>query len=155
MSAVVFMRNTDDKNVVHKEPSKKIYGTTNVVPVQIVEPCTLQNPRLMVSKEFLESGDINYFWLSDFNRYYFIQTTSLLNNGMIEVTGKLDPLYSWADYIDNIQTLIERQEYVFNPYLQDEGIIARIDRNIETQNIGSVGGQATGTHIALTTTGGV
>ena len=37
----------------------------------------------------------------------------------------------------------------------DKKIVSRIDRSIKMINLGTVGGNATGTHITLTTTGGV
>ena len=63
---------------------------------------------------------------------------------------------SFRPYLINLYTTVERQESAdkCNPYIEDTNVVARIDRQYVKKQIGSVGGNATGTHICLTVTGG-
>ena len=76
---------------------------------------------------------------------------------MTKLYCHVDVLMSNAAWVRSLYALVKRQESkdLCNKYIEDNEVITRIDRQIVKKQIGSVGGNATGTHICLTVTGGV
>lgn len=95
----------------------------------------------------------NYFVIPEWNRRYFVTSRVVGNNNLLHISGKVDSLSTYADYIRRKNTLILRQENVWNPYIQDNELPVRTERIIEYQKVGSVGNPK-GQNIILTVSGG-
>ena len=151
-----FFKNYSDNNVVSKHLEHLAYGADNIVDVKITKDCSFTRPILLLGSANFDFSNCNYLFLDTFNRYYYIEDIEISNNGMIYLHCRVDPLMSFRIYLMNLYTTIERQESVglCNPYIEDTNVVARIDRQYVKKQIGSVGGNATGTHICLTVTGG-
>lgn len=157
MAKLTFFQNYSNKNVVNKELVHYTYGNNNIVPCQIVYPCSLESPIFELGSTYFDNRKCNYLYCDILQRYYFIDDVELMNNGIVRLHCSVDVLKSFETDIRGIYTVIERQESKTNcnPYIPDTQIVGRIDRHIQKYNVGQVGGNATGTHIVLTTTGGV
>lgn len=157
---LTMFKNSSPKNEARKVEqgllTHLIYGDNNQVPCDVVRPCAIDEPVFILGSQYFDFNQCNYLYCDTFNRYYFINKPVLLNNGMIELHCTSDPFYSFIDGIRGIQTIVERTEDTtkVNPYIPDNEIMGRVDREFIKKKIGTVGGQATGTHIALTVTGG-
>lgn len=56
------------------------------------------------------SLDFNYFYISEFGRYYNVTSRSLIPGKHILLTGESDPLESFAASISNLDVLVVRAE---------------------------------------------
>ena len=138
-----------------REDPKKVNKDVGVqiaaLKCDIVEPCSLTNPKLILSSPNVDVSETNYFYLDGFNRYYYIRNMNLLRNNRVEIEGEVDVLKSFAGGINGLVTLVTRQEYVYNGDLVDDEIVPRIRRQIKKKVIGNVGNTIS---YALTVTGG-
>lgn len=66
-----------------------------------------------------QNASANYFWLSYYNRYYFITETTWLGNNLIEVTGEVDPLATYRSQILERSVYVERAAVGFNKRIPD------------------------------------
>lgn len=80
---VTFYETTSENKTVNKF----LRNTIELQNVNIKEPCDILNPILIVSN--VDVLERNYFYIADLHRYYFITKAVLLNNGIIEVHGKV------------------------------------------------------------------
>ena len=153
---ITLFQNLSPKNMAHKTTLHVLYGDSNKVPVDVVAPCSVTNPTFRLGSANFDFSKTNYLYCDAFARYYFIDDTVIQNNGIVEIHCSVDALSSFLGQILELSTMIERQENkaICNPFIPDNLIVGRVDREIVKKNIGPVGGQASGTHIVLTTTGG-
>ena len=157
--SIIFYTNYSDDDVVNKNLVPMRYGTNNIVPCRLVYPCSMDRP-IAEFGTHLDRNTINYFYLENFNAYYKIVDLTILPNGITRITGEIDALMTARNYILAKRCLVDRYEFVNEisqnyGLLPDNEIVSRIDRTIQQKKIGDVGGNATGTHICLTTTGGL
>lgn len=73
----------------------------------------VDNPTLLLDYSSL---DFNYFYITEFSRYYNVTSRSLEQGSHIRVTGQSDPLESFAAQIGAIPVLVTRAE---DPALRD------------------------------------
>ena len=66
--------------------------------------------------------DANYMYISEFGRYYFIQDITISVTGLYQITAIVDVLMSWKVNILNLNAFVERNEFEFDEYLQDESM---------------------------------
>lgn len=157
MSNITLFQNSSPKNDMNKQLTHLLYGNDNIVPCDIVHPCSIENPVFRLGSDNFDFRHCNYLYCDTFERYYFINDVNVLNNGMVELQCSVDVLKSFEAGILNLYTVVERQEDVknCNKFIPDPMIVGRLDRQVvKPPKIGDVGGHATGTHIVLTTTGG-
>lgn len=83
------------------------------------------------------TSNVNYCYIADYGRYYFVDTPTLLTGGEILLSCEIDVLSSWTQYVNNITTLIERQEFINSPLVSDNKYILRNDRYIDRYVVGS------------------
>lgn len=156
MYRLTFFQNSSDNNVVDKKLTHLGYGTNNIVNIHITEDCSFSEPVFLLGNIKFDFQHCNYLYSADFERYYYIEDIVLKNSNMLELHCRVDVLMSFSSYIKKLKTIVERQELLdnCNPHIPDNEVVGRIDRQIVKTNVGMVGGNATGTHICLTTTGG-
>lgn len=159
MSRLTFFQNSADNNIVDKTNylTHLGYSDDNIVKADIVDDCSIKTPVFLLGSFPFDFSHCNYLYCSDFGRYYYINDVVVKNNGMTELPCSVDVLMTYASGIRDLYTIVERQEQVdnCNPYIVDDLVIGRVDRQIEKKSLpNSVGGNATGNHIVLTVTGG-
>ena len=96
---------TDGDNVINKTLQfKKEY------PIKFKEQTSITSPiiALQVGNE-LNILDCNYCYVSEFNRYYFIQDIQVVNKNMYRLTLDCDVLESFKDDILNSYVKINRK----------------------------------------------
>lgn len=103
----------------------------------------VDNPTLLLNYSSL---DFNYFYISEFGRYYNVTSRSLEQGKHIRVTGQSDPLESFSVQIGSIPVLVTRAEdpALRNPDLADNAIPIvsdiQLDKVIGEEVIGSGNG---------------
>ena len=143
---VTFFTNTSDNAYCGKNITP-LY-TTNC---DVVTPCTLLEPVFTVN-DTPQLANANYCFIPQFNRFYYV-TITYESHGICTVNCSVDVLQSFENYIRGLYTLIERQEFVFSPYILDGELLTRVDRKLTYKKLGSIGNPS-GAYIALTVTGG-
>lgn len=114
---VIFYINKSDNNVIKKNIKK-----LKTLNVDLKMPCTVEKPVLKISDITLDGNiaNFNYFYISDFGRYYYVDTKILQSGGVIEVSGNVDVLMSNADDILNLYAYVDRQENKHSAWITDE-----------------------------------
>jgi hypothetical protein len=101
---IYFYLNTDEPNKVNKtlDEGYHIEGTLR-------ESCRIENPSILIEDD-IDINDYNYFYIPDFNRYYFRTEFEVIRNGLIRVSGRTDPLMSFKTDIMNFDVILDHSE---------------------------------------------
>lgn len=94
------------------------------------DSCSITAPTFTLETNSLPVN-VNYFYVVEYDRYYFVDTIVLNINGLYEIHGSVDVVESFKTEILNLTGIIERQENVYDMYLADP--IFRTDQNTHTQ----------------------
>lgn len=62
----------------------------------------------------------NYVYIADFERYYYVKSMKAQAGNFIELELAVDACMSWLTNLRNQQCVVDRQEKVWNTYLNDE-----------------------------------
>lgn len=146
MQVMIGVTNSDTRNTNKPFTVKKRCNIVNKEPVDLLHPCFSVNG-------FSGYADCNYLYIPVFKRYYFITKREIDNYNMLWIEGMPDDLSNWWSYLKNINCLIERQEFVWNPFIQDTLLPVRTERQISFKKIGNIGNPK-GQNIVLTVGGG-
>ena len=104
-----------DKRTVNKTLSSVMDSTA-----EIWGDCDLLSPSLLLNVP--PGVNFNYLQVLDapFNgRYYYVDTITLMQNGIRRVTCSIDVLMSYKSDIKKETAVIERQEFESNAYMPD------------------------------------
>ena len=69
-------------------------------------------PNLLIVNGTGAIANNNYAYITDYNRYYFVDSVTVGRNGMYIVQLSVDVLMTYADAIKNINATISRQENI-------------------------------------------
>lgn len=75
---------------------------------------------------------MNYMYIQEFARYYFITETTLDNGGAVIINGKVDPLMSYASEIKGLICNVVRQENSGITDIVDNQLTLTPKKEIET-----------------------
>lgn len=97
MIDVTLYNNSSDNNVLSKT-------ITQVSSIQcaLKKETELINPTLIITGDNIEST-VNYAYIQDFGRYYFVRNKRQLSNGIMELDLHVDVLMSFSTEIGNSQ----------------------------------------------------
>lgn len=125
---------------VSDSPKKLEKNLTNVIGTARALAPTGQinvlNPTVSVAWDTVNGNRIisaNYAYIDTFNRYYWI-TCGIDTAQRIVVSGKVDYLMSWADYIKNCPCTVIRNENIGINYVVDKQLPLDTSR-FDTQGI--------------------
>lgn len=91
------------RNKVNKNPSFE-YTTSGTLRSE----CDLINPVILVKCNSLENfAQFNYMYIADFKRYYYVSFRSV-REGIAEIHGHVDVLFTYKDQILNNTGLVLR-----------------------------------------------
>ncbi len=79
--------------------------------------CNVLSPVITIKGEF--TNQCNYFYVEELDRYYYVVECLLISDELIQLTGAVDVLMSWAVEIKLNRGIISRQATNYNLYLQD------------------------------------
>ena len=109
--------NTSENNKVLKNitPVTELEGTLRT-------PTSLLNPSVEVAGIDTAAQSINYAYIPQFNRYYYITEVTYIANGLVRLDMQVDVLMSHSTQILAQKAVIERQQYDYNMELRDTNI---------------------------------
>lgn len=93
------------------------------IDVVLKNETDIVNPTLLLNDSVEDYGsDINYIYIPQFNRYYYILGIISVRNDLVEIDCHCDVLMSFKTTIQEQSGIIARQENNFNKYLKDNRI---------------------------------
>lgn len=105
-------RNDSAPNFVTKDISiiDELAGTLRT-PASVTDP--------VITIQRASPVGFNYFYIPDFNRYYFLKSSAATARNIVTIEGHVDVLMTYADRIRASNGIIYRQENEWNLYLDD------------------------------------
>lgn len=142
MVVKLFVNNSDTKTVSKSLTNIAIYDCT------VKYPCDILSPTILIHDTDNNIARANYVFIQDWQRYYYANVTATPT--MWELSCNVDALMSWSTSIRNINTYIERQEFVYSAYIPDNNVTVTTQRGITYNKLGTLSDDYT---IVLVTTG--
>ena len=137
MPVVQFGLSTDDRRKLFKQ-----------ISFSVSADCYIKDNRSIVNPVFVLDYNpaiisLNYAYVSDFGRYYFINNISVAPGGKMEVDCSVDVLQTYNNQIASLSVEVSRQEFLVEPYLPDSNFVY-LDTydviNVLPGNLGSITG---------------
>lgn len=116
---VYLYKNPDDLNVVNKN-----IQIVKTLSGEFRESQDILNPSILIENEdgVLTSGDVNYMYIPDLKRYYYITGISFDSGRLFRINAHVDVLMTYKAQIAGNRALIARQEFNYNTMLSDPRI---------------------------------
>ncbi|MBP5411785.1 MAG: hypothetical protein J6Y47_00865 [Bacteroidales bacterium] len=124
---IVLMRTDKPKNAMDKSPV-----TVQSLTGTLREKTSMLHPEITIQSNIANVGSINYMYIEDFGRYYWIHDIEVINNSLFVIHADVDTLYSFKTEILTNSAIIARQENVYNLYLSDPAFLAYQGAKITT-----------------------
>ena len=129
---VNFMVNSSPEIYVNKTVS-----ISKQVDCNLKGEVDILHPTLIVKD--VKIGSCNYMQIPDFNnRYYYIDSVITRNNGILEISGRVDVLMSHKTEILALGGIVSRQEVLYNAELKDTDYTALNYRRVQTKTFSHV-----------------
>lgn len=77
------------------------------------------DPVILMNCDLSAVTHCNYMTIPEFKRSYFVRNIKSVRTGLVELSGHVDVLSSFADNIKENTAIIRRQENEWNLYLND------------------------------------
>lgn len=101
---ITFYLNQDEPNKVNKT-----LGTGYLVDGNLKESCRIENPSILIETD-IDINGYNYFYIPEFNRYYFRTEYEVVRNNLIRVSGRTDVLMSFKTEMQNFDVILDHSE---------------------------------------------
>lgn len=123
--------NTSEPNEIGK--SKTLIDT---VTATIKHEISYENPTVILQYAGTVAHNINYMYISDFNRYYYITDIKNLTGSRYEITGRVDVLESFKNSILALNAVVDKQQnsVLSNMYYNDGSFVSSEKEFIYTKN---------------------
>ena len=106
--------NTSDNNVV----DKSLTMVFSNVAYEFKTETSQTNPIILIDRNFWQSG-VNYIYISELNRYYFIKDIKFMTGKLIALECVVDVLMSFKNELKKETAILERQTNLANLYFND------------------------------------
>ena len=144
---ITLYNNTSEVNKVSKS-----LATVKTLTGTLRDESSLITPVFRVELSASELTNINYMYIKEFQRYYFITDITVVRNGLVELKGRIDVLQTYKDDIKGNTAIIERQENEYNMYLNDSEFMTYNYNQLNTKLFPN--GFGSSTYYYLTVAGG-
>lgn len=111
--SVKVCKNSSDKRALSKNLS-----SGHTVSAIITDNCDILNPTLELDY-FASISDMNYMYISDWKRYYFIDKLEVIKGSRCIIHGHVDVLMTYKSKILECSAVVCRQQSKGNYYLND------------------------------------
>ena len=110
---VTFMNNQEELNKINKSPTSvmTLMGTLR-------EETDIIDPQITIEYSGTLTN-VNYMYIAEFHRYYFITKIESIRNGLWRVYAHCDVLKTYANAILGTPAVVARNESTYNLYLND------------------------------------
>lgn len=123
---VTLYNNSSAYNTLYKSLTKVKDVTAN-----IKGPCDVDNPDLIL--DCSSPSGFNYFYISDWGRYYRITSREVLPGDRMQISGISDPVQSFNGGIAGLDVYVTRSEdlTVRSPELADPAVPTESDMQLD------------------------
>lgn len=128
--SIVFYNNTSENNKLDK-------NLTEVMTLDGVlrNETSLLKPSIQIEASASTfSPAVNYMYIEEFGRYYYIDDVQSVRNNVTIVTGHVDVLKTYAAQIRACKAIIRRQENDWNLYINDGSLITYANDWVQAKN---------------------
>ena len=117
---------------------------------------SVENPVLILQYKSDIQSNVNYVYIPEYNRYYFVTDIINLTGGRYELHCKVDVLMSFKNNILNLSCIVDKQSSKDNAnmYLDDGSFVVQSKEFVDTINFPN-GFNDNGEFILVTAGGGV
>lgn len=145
-------KNASDKRKLKKNITEVVAFDSGVF---LKDNCSIIDPVLKISGlTSANVADINYAYISSFDRYYYVNDITFTNNNVCEMSLHVDVLGSFSKSIKNANCIFENASSSYNLYVPDSNIAIRSDETIQAYNFPNKPFSNQQMHLVLTTAGG-
>lgn len=123
--------NNSDLNTIRK----KLTSLTTESTIRLKQPTDIVSPTFIISG--VTTANIinsNYLYYPDFGRYYYIENKVNTANDVWEIQCSCDAIESFRNQILNLKAVLDKQEFVYNMYLDDGTLKAYSYPQVLTKN---------------------
>ena len=104
--------------------SDKVQLTKNLTDIvsltgTLKDETSIIDPVILVNATMSQVKTCNYMTISEFGRSYFVTGIRVIRDGLMEITGHVDVLSTYASQIRANDAIIKKQESQWNLYLND------------------------------------
>lgn len=149
---ITFYSISDDRKKIRKNISNKIGETSTL---KIKENTSVMNPTIDVTADTVGNwSTVNYAYIPDFGRYYFVDSVELRNDGVVSVTMTVDVLKTYEAKLLATSFFIARSESLNSKWYIDTERPLTNRRVTSYKPIGKIDQNSTGRKFAITVAGG-
>lgn len=97
--------------VNNEEPEKvnKNLGTGQTFEGTLKDRVIIERPSILIETD-IDINDYNYFYIPEFNRYYFRTGIEIVRNNLFRISGRTDVLMSFKEPMKNFQVILDHSE---------------------------------------------
>lgn len=124
--------NTSENNTIGK-----IFGVIRSVDCIVKEKCSIHNPTLVLQNiPFNDDlNKINYVFISEWGRYYFIKNISVNKGSCYEIECEVDVLESFKESIKNLYVILDNTQNIgSNNYLPSDVFLNNVKTKTDILN---------------------
>ena len=110
---IVLMNNTEELNKISKSPT-----TVMTLTGTLRDETDIVNPVINIEYDGTLTN-VNYMWIAEFNRYYFITKIESVRTGLWRIYAHCDVLKTYSEGILGTPCVVARNETRYNLYLND------------------------------------
>ena len=113
MNVILYNNKSDKRQLVKNITEIKTISATAKGEINIISPT-------LILEYF--STDFNYCYISDFKRYYFVNSITLLTGQRVQINLTVDVLMTYKEEIKNLTVNVLRYENIVPTFLTDSRI---------------------------------
>ena len=115
------------------EPNRmnKTLTTIGSVDGNLRTQSSVIDPVIRIASE-LNFSNVNYMYIDEFHRYYFINDIVSVRTGIWEIYGHVDVLSTYSKIVSSLPCVIGRNEYEYNLFLDDDRLLVNTNRLVQT-----------------------
>ena len=97
--------------VNNEEPEKvnKSLGTGHTFEGTLKDSVIIERPSILIETD-IDINGYNYFYIPEFNRYYFRTDIEIVRNNLFRISGRTDVLMSFKEPMKNFQVILDHSE---------------------------------------------
>ena len=124
---ITFYYNRSDNNVLDKDIQPAF--TAPMLGI-LREESSILAPVITVEATASTFASVNYAYIAEFDRYYYVEDIASIRNGLTQVTMRVDVLMSYKQQIRASSALVKRNAYQYNLLLNDGSLAAYADGHV-------------------------
>lgn len=121
-----------------RKVNKKLEAVTTYSNTVIVGDMSVQSPTISLQLDgFTDIINFNYIHIPELRRYYYVESSTIREDGFVQIQCRVDVLKSFASDILSSTQFVERQQNKCTYLLPDNLYNIKSNRNLTIKNFGS------------------